>query len=158
MHPILGSLFGNELNVGEGSLSPEDIRSGFKDSRSNILDLVLIKNEGLGDCESPAELEGSADHGVRGGGRGRSETVGVIKVHSSHSSGDVDQVDFGEEPREIRGASIVNTVLAANLLVDKPTGHLTIVNCIYQVICTDDITTSEDVWLGSVLHCLPVDH
>ena len=78
-------------------------------------------------------------------------------MNSSHGSRNVDEIDFSEETREIRGASIVNAVFAANMFVDEPAGHLTIVYSIYQIISTDDITASKDMWLRSILHGVSID-
>jgi len=62
----------------------------------------LIEREGFGQCERPALLECSSDHGAAGGRRRTCQTERVLEPETTHLDGDVDVVDWCIEERQTR--------------------------------------------------------
>jgi hypothetical protein len=130
---------------------------GLENSRSHVLNLVFIEDEGLGDAESPAHFEGSSDHGIGGGWGSRGQPVRVIEVNSSHVSRNIHQIDLGEEPGQVGLVSIVDVVLGSNILMHEPTCHFAIIDSINQVLSSDDVSSSKNVGFVFVLHSTATD-
>ena len=157
LHPVTSTLLGNEFDVGKRCLLSQDIVGSLEDSGSNVDYLILIKRKGFSDCESPSEFKGSPNHWVGGRWRGRCESIGIIEVNSSHIGRNIHQIDLSKEPWQLGLLPIIDSMLVANLLMDEPARHLTIIHSIHQIISSDKITASIDVRLRAVLHSMAVD-